>query len=200
MIRYIMLFLLFTTSAYSLGLKSASNCGIEYFRYCSEYDVNSNEVRDCFKRNGKNLSQACVDALLADGEVTKEEIDVEKEKIKQEETKPIEEPVKPKEEIPVTSTEPIIIDEKPKIEPATIKSNILQDIARRVAAKLKQTTPKRETIAAKVAEVIKAKPSRSRKVQVGGKWDGFPLYVEWNNGGHREYGGELTLYGYEDRR
>lgn len=197
-----MFFLLLTTNAYALGIRSTTNCGVDYFKYCSQYAIGSDEVRECFRRNGHNLSSYCVDALLADGEVTKEEVDGEREKLKQkqEEVKPVEEPVKPKEEIPIatpeTKFEPIIIGEKP--EPEKVKSSILQYIAKRVAAKLKEPVTKNESIAAKVAEVVKTRPSRSRKVQRGGKWNGYPLYLEWNN--NRELGGEITPYGLEDRR
>lgn len=213
MIQYIILFLLFTTNAYALGIRSTANCGVDYFRYCSQYAIGSDEVRECFRGNRKNLSSYCIDALIADGEITKEDI----EKAKEEDAKPIEQPkveeikpideiakpveeVKPVEEITkpveeVKSTEPITIGK----EPEKIKRNILQEIARKVAAKLKAPVPKQESIAAQVAAAVK-KPTKnySRKVQRGGKWDGFPLYLEWKDN-RRELGGEITPYGYEDR-
>lgn len=198
-----MLFLIFTTNAYALGIRSIANCGVDYFKFCSQYPVGSDEVRECFRMNGHSLSDICVDALLADGEVTKEEVDGERDKIK-EEVKPVEEPVKPKEEEitiakPETKPEfPIIISEEPKVvkktEPEKVKSSILQYIAKRVAAKLKEPVTKTETIAA-----IIEKPSRKRKVQRGGKWDGFPLYLDWKSN-RNEIGGEITPYGLEDRR
>lgn len=174
MIRLILLSIcLFSTNAYAITQMTRFSCAHDYLKYCFPKPIESKEVEDCFRQVGKNLEHECIDALKQEGLITEED-----------KTK---------------TTEPIIIGDKPekKSEPSTIKSNILQNIAKRVAAKLKETEPKIKTIAAEVAQAIKTKPSSGRKVQRGGKWDGYPLYLEWKN--NRELGGELTPYGYEDR-
>lgn len=214
----VLILCLFSIKAYALGIRSTANCGPDYFKYCSQYPVGSNEVRDCFKRNGHNLSSACVDALLAEGEVTKEEVDGEREKIKEEEQKkqeqaapnptPQPEPIK-SEPTPKVNQEPEKVITKTEVPPeeskvvksstpSEVKSSIFTYIAKRVAAKLKEPVVKEKVII--VEEEIIIPKDIGRKVQRGGKWDGFPLYLEWNDGGKREYGNELTMYGYEDRK
>lgn len=42
-------------------------CSNDYFTYCSKFQPGTPEVRQCFHRNGKRLSDTCVDALRAAG-------------------------------------------------------------------------------------------------------------------------------------
>lgn len=59
-------------SAASLSVQYA--CMSDYFRYCSNYDPDGPETRRCMDRNGHKLSQSCVNALVAAGEVSKSEV------------------------------------------------------------------------------------------------------------------------------
>ena len=51
-----------------------SACASDYFAYCSAHDPDGPGVRQCMNRNGKRLSQACVNALIAAGEVSRTEV------------------------------------------------------------------------------------------------------------------------------
>lgn len=50
-------------------------CAADYFAYCSKHDPDSPAVRSCMRKNGTRLSQRCVNALVAAGEVSKSEVD-----------------------------------------------------------------------------------------------------------------------------
>lgn len=55
--------------AVSLGVKMA--CAADYYAHCSQHDPDSPGVRKCMRAVGKNLSQRCIGALVAAGEVPK---------------------------------------------------------------------------------------------------------------------------------
>ena len=56
-------------SAVSLSVKLA--CASDYYAYCSQHAVGSPGVRSCMRANGRNLSNRCINALVAAGEVPK---------------------------------------------------------------------------------------------------------------------------------
>jgi hypothetical protein len=56
-------------SATSLAVKMA--CASDYYAHCSQHDPNGSGVRKCMRSVGKNLSQGCINALVAAGEVSK---------------------------------------------------------------------------------------------------------------------------------
>jgi hypothetical protein len=58
--------------AVSDGVRSA--CQSDYFAYCSAHDPDGPGVRQCMNRNGKRLSQPCVEALISAGEVSRAEV------------------------------------------------------------------------------------------------------------------------------
>jgi hypothetical protein len=58
-------------SAYSDRVLNA--CEGDYLSYCSSYDVESPKLRGCMRAAANNLSQVCVNALIAAGEVSKSE-------------------------------------------------------------------------------------------------------------------------------
>ena len=49
-------------------------CERDYLSYCARHDPDGREVRTCMSANGTRLTQACVDALIATGAVSKEEV------------------------------------------------------------------------------------------------------------------------------
>lgn len=57
--------------AFSDGVMNA--CADDYLSYCSTYDLDSPKVRQCMRSAGAKLSQTCVNALVASGEVSKKE-------------------------------------------------------------------------------------------------------------------------------
>lgn len=61
-----------TASALSFSTKLA--CRADYRSFCSAHKVGSNELRQCMNTNGPRLSQKCVNALVAEGEISVEEV------------------------------------------------------------------------------------------------------------------------------
>jgi hypothetical protein len=57
--------------AYSEAVTSA--CTGDYLAYCSSYDENSVNGRQCMRAVGAKLSQGCINALVASGEASKNE-------------------------------------------------------------------------------------------------------------------------------
>ena len=55
--------------AVSLGVKLA--CAGDYHAHCSQHSPDSPGVRKCMRAVGRNLSQGCISALVAAGEVSK---------------------------------------------------------------------------------------------------------------------------------
>lgn len=55
--------------ATSLAVKMA--CASDYYANCSQHTPDSPGVRKCMRAVGKNLSQGCIGALVAAGEVSK---------------------------------------------------------------------------------------------------------------------------------
>jgi hypothetical protein len=60
-------------SATSLAVKMA--CASDYYAHCSQHDPDSPGVRKCMRAVGRNLSQRCLGALVAAGEVSKSVIE-----------------------------------------------------------------------------------------------------------------------------
>jgi hypothetical protein len=46
-------------------------CASDYYAHCSQHTPDSPGVRKCMRAVGKNLSQGCISALVAAGEVSK---------------------------------------------------------------------------------------------------------------------------------
>ncbi len=60
-------------SAASLAVQLA--CASDYYAYCSKHDPDGPGVRACMNANGNKLSNRCVNALVAAGEISKAEVD-----------------------------------------------------------------------------------------------------------------------------
>lgn len=58
--------------AISLRVKLA--CAKDYYAHCSTFKPNTPEVRNCMRTAGAKLSGRCVNALVADGEVSQQEV------------------------------------------------------------------------------------------------------------------------------
>ena len=50
-------------------------CAKDYKAHCGQYGVETEALRLCMDRAGQRLTKSCVDALVADGEVSKQEVD-----------------------------------------------------------------------------------------------------------------------------
>lgn len=61
-----------TAGAVSARVKVA--CASDYFAYCRAHAVGSPGVRQCMRAAGPKLSKRCINALVADGEVSEAEV------------------------------------------------------------------------------------------------------------------------------
>ncbi|NOU06153.1 MAG: hypothetical protein HOO99_08225 [Hyphomicrobiaceae bacterium] len=59
-------------SAVSTRVKLA--CAKDYYAHCSKHAPGSPEVRSCMRAVGDGLSPRCVNALVAEGEVSEKEV------------------------------------------------------------------------------------------------------------------------------
>jgi hypothetical protein len=53
-------------------------CANDYKQNCREYGIETEALRLCMDRAGQELTKACVDALVADGEISKQQVEVRK--------------------------------------------------------------------------------------------------------------------------
>jgi hypothetical protein len=53
-------------------------CAWEYDKFCNQYGLGSELLDICFKQNARNMTKACVDALVAAGDVSQEYVDQQK--------------------------------------------------------------------------------------------------------------------------
>lgn len=53
-------------------------CEWEYDKYCNQYGLGSALLSMCFKQNAASLTKACVDALIAAGDVSEEYVQQQK--------------------------------------------------------------------------------------------------------------------------
>jgi hypothetical protein len=53
-------------------------CASDYKQHCREYGIETEALRLCMDRAGQKLTQACVDALVADGEISKQQVEARK--------------------------------------------------------------------------------------------------------------------------
>ena len=60
--------------ANAFGFRTKMACAADYYTHCSAYSPGSTEVRSCMRAVGSGLSRGCIDALVADGEVSAAEV------------------------------------------------------------------------------------------------------------------------------
>lgn len=60
----------------SLQVKKA--CVRDYRKFCSSHPVGSSQLRGCMRSNGRRLSDRCVKALVAAGEISANEVERQK--------------------------------------------------------------------------------------------------------------------------
>ena len=67
-------FILLAGNAAAVDGRVSSACASDYLTYCSQHDPDGPGTRRCMRANGLRLSQGCVNALVAAGEVSKREV------------------------------------------------------------------------------------------------------------------------------
>ena len=60
-------------SAYSEAVRKY--CRADYKKYCGQYRLETNALRNCMDRHGDKLSKSCVRALVQSGEVSQRQVD-----------------------------------------------------------------------------------------------------------------------------
>jgi len=50
-------------------------CREAYHKFCGEYGLQSNALRDCMDHNGRALPHDCIEALIDAGEVSRSEVE-----------------------------------------------------------------------------------------------------------------------------
>ena len=67
-------------SAQSVTISKAVQdaCAWEYNKFCNQYGIGSQLLDICFRQNADHMTKACVDALIAAGDVSQEYVDQQK--------------------------------------------------------------------------------------------------------------------------
>ena len=53
-------------------------CAWEYNQFCNQYGIGTQLLDICFRQNADHMTKACVDALIAAGDVSQEYVDQQK--------------------------------------------------------------------------------------------------------------------------
>lgn len=61
--------LLASSGAYAYDQSVRKYCREDYLTHCSQHELGSETLRTCMRRVGRNLSPACIHALVESGEV-----------------------------------------------------------------------------------------------------------------------------------
>ena len=62
------------TEALAVSARVKLACAKDYLAHCRQFPPNSPQVRQCMRDVGDDLSPRCVNALVADGEVSAKEV------------------------------------------------------------------------------------------------------------------------------
>jgi hypothetical protein len=62
------------TGAGAVSVRTKFACLGDFRTYCGEFKVGSSQLRSCMNANGPKLSKKCVNALIADGEISEAEV------------------------------------------------------------------------------------------------------------------------------
>jgi hypothetical protein len=65
---------LLASPAIAASARVTMACASDYLAYCSKHPTEGPAVRQCMRANGPRLSQSCVEALIAAGEVSRAEV------------------------------------------------------------------------------------------------------------------------------
>lgn len=77
-----------SVAAQAVGFRTQMSCAGDYYAYCSQHAPGSPGVRKCMRSVGPKLSKGCINALIADGEVSKADIEQHKQKLAGAKAKP----------------------------------------------------------------------------------------------------------------
>ena len=66
------------TESVTISKAVQNACAWEYDKFCNQYGLGSELLDICFKQNARNMTKACVHALVAAGDVSQEYVDQQK--------------------------------------------------------------------------------------------------------------------------
>jgi hypothetical protein len=64
-----------TSAAGAVTERQKRDCKADYNRYCKKYEIGSEGLRACMSRSIKRVSNRCISALVAGGDMTKAQAD-----------------------------------------------------------------------------------------------------------------------------
>jgi hypothetical protein len=68
------------TYQYSKQVQNA--CASDYHAHCGDYGIETEALRLCMNKAGESLSHTCVNALVADGQVSRAEVERRKKSVR----------------------------------------------------------------------------------------------------------------------
>jgi len=69
------------TEAGAAGMRVKMACANDYYTHCSAHPIDSQELRQCMRQHGPQLSKTCLQALISAGEVSQAEVDRRRQSI-----------------------------------------------------------------------------------------------------------------------
>lgn len=69
------------TQAGAVSMRVKLACANDYYSHCSAHPIDSQELRQCMRQHGPQLSKTCLQALISAGEVSQAEVDRRREAI-----------------------------------------------------------------------------------------------------------------------
>lgn len=71
---FIMILICSISTAYAQGIATKTYCAYDYLRHCSAYSLDSPDLKKCMANVGINLSKRCIQALVDDGLISKQDV------------------------------------------------------------------------------------------------------------------------------
>lgn len=70
-----------SAAAQAISFSTKLACSSDYYAFCAQHSIGTPGVRKCMRVNGPKLSKGCINALIADGEVSAAEVEREKQRL-----------------------------------------------------------------------------------------------------------------------
>lgn len=145
-----------SAAAQAVGFRTQMSCAGDYYAYCSQHPIGSPGVRKCMRAAGPKLSKGCIDALIADGEVSRAQVERERQRYALAKAKPkTSEPNKTEVAAASNKAQPGV---KKEVKKTAVTEKTIDTAPKKVAAEVKAASEKSAASvpAQKVAAVAKA--------------------------------------------
>jgi hypothetical protein len=147
-----------SVAAQAVGFRTQMSCAGDYYAYCSQHAPGSPGVRKCMRAAGPKLSKGCINALIADGEVSKAEVEAHKQKLAGAKAKP--KAAEPKKADVAAAAK--------KAQPDAKKEPKKTDVAQKDVAQKKPVAADAKGAAAKVSAAPVPKPKSATRAPAAG--------------------------------